>query len=174
MSEGEKQILIIFGLRELLITGDTLLLLDEPDTYLHPEWQRDFVKSIAIVDIEDSKTNYFIASHSPNIISGLKKEQLKIIENIDNKINIREFSFNPFGKPVDMILIDYFGLKGLRYKDIDEKIKKLQEMLIEKKYDTEKFESLFAELEEKIGKDDIDLLSIKLEKIKREKANAKD
>jgi len=96
------------------------------------------------------------------------------MEIIDNKINIREFSFNPFGKPVDMILTDYFGLKGLRYKDIDEKIRKLQEMLIEKKYDTEKFESLFAELEEKIGKDDIDLLSIKLEKIKREKANAKD
>ncbi len=73
-----------------------------------------------------------------------------------------------------MILTDYFGLKGLRYKDIDEKIRKLQVMLIEKKYDAEKFESLFNELEKKIGKDDIDLLSIKLEKIKREKANAKD
>ena len=47
-------------------------------------------------------------------------------------------------------------------------------MLIEKKYDAKKFESLFTELKEKIGNDDIDLLSIKLEKIKREKANAKD
>ena len=172
LSEGEKQFLTIFGLRELMITRDTLFLLDEPDTYLHPEWQRDFVKSI--VDIEDSKTNYFIASHSPNIISGLKKNQLKIIEYLDNKTNIQEFSFNPFGKPVDMILTDYFGLKGLRYKDIDKKIRKLQKMLIEKKYDAEKFESLFTDLENEIGKDDIDLLSIKLEKIKREKANAKD
>ena len=58
-------------------------------------------------------------------------------------------------------------------KDIDKKIRRLQEMLI-KKYDAEQFESLFNELEEKIGKDDIDLLSIKLEKIKIEKANAKD
>jgi len=46
LSEGEKQILTIFGLRELLITGNTFFLLDEPDTYLHPEWQRDFIKSI--------------------------------------------------------------------------------------------------------------------------------
>lgn len=172
LSEGEKQILTIFGLRELMITGDTLFLLDEPDTYLHPEWQRDFVKSM--VDIEDSKTNYFITSHSPNIISGLKKEQLKIFENVDNKTKVREFSFNPFGKPVDVILTDHFGLEGLRFKDIDKKIRKLQGMLIKKEYDVKKFESLLNELEKKIGKDDIDLLSIKLEKMKIEKANAKD
>ena len=172
LSEGEKQILIVFGLRELLITGNTLFLLDEPDTYLHPEWQRDFVKSI--IDIGDSKANYFITTHSPNIISGLKKQELRIIENIDNKTGIREFSFNPFGKPVDMILIDYFGLGGLRFKDIDEKIKTLQTMLISKQYDSDKFEFLFSELEKEIGKDDVDLLSIKLEKIKSEKANAKD
>lgn len=172
LSEGEKQILTVFGLRELMITGDTLLLLDEPDTYLHPEWQRDFVKSI--IDIEDIKTNYIITTHSPNILSGLKKEQLKILENIDNKTNIRDFSFNPFGKPVDVILTDHFGLDGLRFKDVDDKIRILQEMLIETEYDSDKFESLFTELEEKIGKDDIDLLSIKLEKIKREKSNAED
>ena len=172
LSEGEKQILTIFGLRELLITGNTVLLLDEPDTYLHPEWQRDFVKSI--IDIEDSKTNYFITSHSPNIISGLKKEQLKILENIDNKTNVREFSFNPFGKPVHMILTDYFALKGLRFKDIDDKIRELRKMLIEENYNDEEFKFLLTALEKAIGKDDIDLLSIKLEKIKREKANAKD
>lgn len=172
LSEGEKQVLTVFGLRELLITGETLLLLDEPDTYLHPEWQRDFVKSI--IDTEDTKTNYFITTHSPNIISGLKKNQLKIIENIENKTNIREFSFNPFGKPVDMILTDYFGLKGLRYKDIDKKIRNLQEMLIGEKFNAQEFESLLTELEKKIGKDDVDLLSIKLERIKRERTNAKD
>jgi predicted ATPase len=172
LSEGEKQILTIFGLRELLITGNTLFLLDEPDTYLHPEWQRDFVKSI--VNIKHSKTNFLITSHSPNIISGLKKEQLKIIENVDGKTNIREVSFNPFGKPVDIILTDHFGLKGLRYKDIDKKILELQEMLIGDKYDNSKFESLFTDLEHEIGKDDIDLLSIKLEKIKKDKPNAKD
>lgn len=172
LSEGEKQILTVFGLRELMITGDTLLLLDEPDTYLHPEWQRDFIKSI--VNIEDSKINYIITTHSPNILSGLKKEQLKITEDIDNKTNIRDFSFNSFGKPVDVILTDHFGLKGLRFKDVDDKIRILQEMLIAKEYDADKFESLFTELEEKIGKDDIDLLSIKFEKNKREKANAKD
>jgi len=172
LSEGEKQILTIFGLRELLITGNTFYLLDEPDTYLHPEWQRDFIKSI--IDTEDTKTNYFITSHSPNIISGLKKYQLKIIENLDNKTNIQEFSFNPFGKPVDMILTDFFRLKGLRYKDVEIKIGKLQDMLSKNEYDAEIFASLFNELEEKIGKDDKDLLSIKLEKIKKEKANAKD
>lgn len=173
LSEGEKQILIVYGLKELLITENSLFLFDEPDTYLHPEWQKDFIEHLIKSD-EKSKTNYFITSHSPNIISGLHKNQLKIIENIDNKTSVREFSFNPYGKPVDMILIDYFGLKGLRYKEIDEKIQNLKKLLKTQNYDKNQFNNLLEELENQIGRDDIDLLSIKLEKIRMEKANEKD
>lgn len=173
LSEGEKQILIVYGLKELLITENSLFLFDEPDTYLHPEWQKNFIEHLIKSD-ENSKANYYVTSHSPNIISGLQKSQLKIIENIDNKTSVREFSFNPYGKPVDMILIDYFGLSGLRFKEIDEKIQILKKLLKTKNYDKNQFNTLLEELEEKIGKDDIDLLSIKLEKIRMEKENEKD
>lgn len=173
LSEGEKQILIVYGLKELLITENSLFLFDEPDTYLHPEWQKNFIEHLIKSD-ENNKTNYFITSHSPNIISGLHKNQLKIIENLNNKTSVREFSFNPYGKPVDMILIDYFGLSGLRFKEVDEKIQNLKKLLKTKNYDKNQFDKLLEELENKIGKDDIELLSIKLEKIRMEKANEKD
>ncbi|NCO31970.1 AAA family ATPase [bacterium] len=171
LSEGEKQFLILYGLKELLITDNSIFLLDEPDTYLHPAWQRDFVKSL--IDMEDTKTNYLITSHSPNIISGLKREQLRILENIENKTNIRDFSFNPYGQPVDRILIDYFDLKGLRYIDVEKEITELQEMLTLDKFNLEEFTSLYTKLEKLIGKDDIDLLSIKLEKLRRANLNEK-
>ena len=172
LSEGEKQILIVYGLKELLVTENTLFLFDEPDTYLHPEWQKEFIDNLMKYN-ENTKNNYLITSHSPNIISGLHKNQLKIIKNIDGKTVLREFSFNPYGKPVDMILIDYFGLNGLRFKEVDAKIQELKKILKTKDYDKAQFDSLFKELENQIGKDDIDLSSIKLEKIRMEKQNEK-
>ena len=79
LSEGEKQFLTIIGLRELLITGNTLFLLDEPDTYLHPGWQRDFVKQL--VESEDSRINYFITTHSPQLLSALHEDNVRIMDN---------------------------------------------------------------------------------------------
>lgn len=168
LSEGEKQLLIILGLKELLVTENTLFLLDEPDTYLHPKWQREFIQN-ALVQGMDSKSSFIISSHSANIISGLKKRQLKIINKENNQSILKDFSFNPYGKPVDQLLIDFFDVKGLRFKEIDEKIDFLQKYLYSENYSEEIFESKLEELGHDIGKDDIDYLKLKLEKIKRDK-----
>ena len=168
LSEGEKQLLIILGLKELLATENTLFLLDEPDTYLHPKWQREFIQNVLLQEM-DSKSSFIISSHSANIISGLKKRQLKIINKENNKSILKDFSFNPYGKPVDQLLIDFFDVKGLRFKEVDEKINFLQKYLYSKDYSEEIFESKLEELGQAIGKDDIDYLKLKLEKIKRDK-----
>lgn len=168
LSEGEKQLLVILGLKELLATENTLFLLDEPDTYLHPKWQREFVQEVLIQGI-DSKSSFILTSHSANIISGLRKKQLKIINKENNKSILKDFLFNPYGKPVDQLLIDFFDLKGLRFKEVDEKIDFLQKYLYLKDYSEEIFESKLEELGQDIGKDDIDYLKLKLEKIKRDK-----
>lgn len=168
LSEGEKQLLVILGLKELLATENTLFLLDEPDTYLHPKWQREFIQN-ALVHGIDSKSSFIISSHSANIISGLRKKQLKIINKENNKSILKDFSFNPYGKPVDQLLIDFFDVKGLRFKEVDEKINFLQEYLFSKDYSEEIFENGLEELGKEIGKDDIDYLKLKLEKIKRDK-----
>ena len=168
LSEGEKQLLVILGLKELLATENTLFLLDEPDTYLHPKWQREFVQEVLIQGI-DSKSSFILTSHSANIISGLRKKQLKIINKENNKSILKDFSFNPYGKPVDQLLIDFFDVKGLRFKEVDEKIDFLQKYLYSKNYSEEIFENKLEELGHDIGKDDIDYLKLKLEKIKRDK-----
>ena len=168
LSEGEKQLLVILGLKELLATENTLFLLDEPDTYLHPKWQREFVQEVLIQGI-DSKSSFILTSHSANIISGLRKKQLKIINKENNKSILKDFLFNPYGKPVDQLLIDFFDVKGLRFKEVDEKINFLQKYLFSKDYSEEIFETKLEELGQEIGKDDIDYLKLKLEKIKRDK-----
>ncbi len=170
LSEGEKQLLIITGLRELLAGGNTLFLLDEPDTYLHPEWKRAFVYEFFKED--DRFQNFtIVTSHSPNIISGLKKGQLKILKNENGKSVLKHFTINPYGKPVDQILIDFFGVKGLRYKGVEDELNTLWELVKNNKYAEPEFEELFKKLEEEIGKDDEELTALKIEVIKRSKEN---
>lgn len=174
LSEGEKQLLTILGLKELLATKNTLFLLDEPDTYLHPKWQRDFVQKVLVQDDTfDSKTSFIITSHSANIISGLRKNQLKVIGKEDNKALLKSISFNPYGKPVDMLLIDFFNLTGLRFREVDEEIERLRKYLYRDDYNEKIFLEDLEKLSQDIGKDDIDIARLKMEKIKRDK-NAKD
>ena len=117
LSEGEKQRLIIIALREMLAANEnSLFLLDEPDTYLHPKWKRTFIANFQSENPETDKflAYYFITTHSPGIVSGMKKEQLHILQKTDGYGQTRTFAFNPYGKPEDQILLDFFGLTGLR------------------------------------------------------------
>ena len=174
LSEGEKQLLTILGLKELLSTENTLFLLDEPDTYLHPKWQRDFIQKVLVQeDTLDSKTSFIVTSHSANIISGLRKKQLKVIDKENNKAMLKEISFNPYGKPVDMLLIDFFNLTGLRFREVDEEIERLKNYLSSDSYHEETFLEDLEKLGNDIGKDDLDIARLKMAKIKRDK-NAKD
>ncbi|MFK5975109.1 MAG: AAA family ATPase [Sulfurovum sp.] len=173
LSEGEKQLLTILGLKELLATENTLFLLDEPDTYLHPKWQRDFVQKVLVQkDTLDSKTSFIVSSHSANILSGIRKKQLRIMKKEDNKAILREFSFNPYGKPVDELLIDFFKLEGLRFREVDEEIERLKKYLYLADYSEEIFLEYLEKLANEIGKDDMDISRLKMAKIKRDK-NAK-
>lgn len=170
LSEGEKQLLTIIGLKELLAADNSLFILDEPDTYLHPEWKRDFIFSFLTEDPElVDKNFYFVTTHSPNVISGLKREQLKILENIEGKSKLRDFTFNPYGQRVDKILLDFFSVDGLRFKKIEEEFSKLKKLVLENQYDSDEFKTLYASLEKALGKSDIELLQIKLEVAKRKK-----
>lgn len=174
LSEGEKQLLVVLGLKELLATENTLFLLDEPDTYLHPKWQRDFVQKVLVQeDTFDSKTSFIVSSHSANILSGIRKKQLKIIKKEDNKAILRNFSFDPYGKPVDELLIDFFKLEGLRFREVDEEIKRLKKYLYLDEYNEKVFLDDLEKLSDDIGKDDMDIARLKMAKIKRDR-NAKD
>jgi predicted ATP-binding protein involved in virulence len=149
-----------------LIGEHTLLLFDEPDTYLHPSWQSAFMDEI----VEYSKhAQFVVTSHSPNIISSLQKMQLNILHQADGKTVTKVFSGNPYGKKFDQILIDYFGLEGLRNAAVTKAFDELWEMLNEDDYKSDTFVSRFKALESKIGASDDDLTTIRLEIARKER-----
>lgn len=173
LSEGEKQLLIITGLKELLAADNSLFLLDEPDTYLHPEWKREFVYNLFKEEEDLFKNFSIITTHSPNVLSALKKGQLNVLVNENGKSRIKNISFNPYGKPVDDLLIDFFDLEGLRYKKVQQQLNDAWDFIRANNYESQEFKRRFTLLEKDLGKSDKALIDIRLEIAKRNKLNEK-
>ena len=52
------------------INKDTLLILDEPETNLHPAWQKKYAEVVA--KLCDSGANILINTHSPYMVESLR------------------------------------------------------------------------------------------------------
>lgn len=77
-SEGEKQLANLLLLLDLTKEYKALFLLDEFDSYLHPTWQREFVKLINNTDI---RGQIIFTTHSPASISKVQRENVFIMKN---------------------------------------------------------------------------------------------
>jgi predicted ATP-dependent endonuclease of OLD family len=68
LAMGSKMFLIIKTLMEGGHCGSkTLLVLDEPESHLHPEWQNIFAETIVLL-VKYLKTKVVITTHSPNFL----------------------------------------------------------------------------------------------------------
>jgi predicted ATPase len=68
LSSGEQQEIIL--LYELLfkVKEDSLVLIDEPETSMHIEWQRQFIPDLKRIRQVNNNLSFLIATHSPQII----------------------------------------------------------------------------------------------------------
>lgn len=167
LSEGEQQALIIKGLTEFLSGRNTLFLFDEPDTYLHPEWQRQFIPEIqtTVDNALDSENYYLIATHSPNIVSGIEKDSLFVLEHGD----VKEIPFNSYGKNVESLLIDFFNVEGVRNKYVESLLTEVQNMVKNKQFDSPDFKNKFQELKDILRPTAPEIVNINLEIAKSRK-----
>ena len=71
LATGSKMFFIIKKLlRNGLLDDRTMLVLDEPESHLHPEWINKFAE-ILVVLIKDIKLNVLLTTHSPNLMLAL-------------------------------------------------------------------------------------------------------
>ena len=110
-STGEKQIIYRVGslLKDLGNLDGALVLIDEPETSLHPKWQRKYVQFLTDV-FDGLDIQFIIATHSPYILQGLKNSN-SICYKIDrNKKQVEEevgFYKNMIGGGPSLNLINY-------------------------------------------------------------------
>lgn len=154
LSEGEKQMILSIGLSLVLNQSNLLFLLDEPDVSLHPKWQQDFITNFTNGLNEESMA--VITTHSPSLASDLSGKNLTLIR----KGRVVTKSFKYYGKKIDDILYDYFGLESTRNKDVSRRIEELWNMIQANTYNSNEFITLKEELSKIIGNDDSEIMAM--------------
>lgn len=149
LSEGEQQAITIKGLMELVTSENTLFLFDEPDTYLHPSWQRIFIETL-IQFAERSETTmsqFLITTHSPQLLSNAnpEKSEVQIMEDGE----IVEVTPKYYGRDISTVLYEMMGVEG-RNKKVAKALSILfrlieDEKLVEAKKEFEKLADLLGE-----------------------------
>lgn len=129
-SEGEKQLITVIGLKELISGESNLFLLDEPDTYLHPSWQNLLVNQF----LENQSNNTIATTHSVNILKNISKKHIFILKNIDNEIKVFEPPKSTFGRDVNSILNEAMEVNE-RNSQMDKLLDEYFEIISQKNFD---------------------------------------
>lgn len=78
LSEGEKQLALLFLLTAFTAENNCLYIFDEFDAYLHLNWQRNFASIITNLEING---HIVFSTHSPATISNMKRQNVFIMNN---------------------------------------------------------------------------------------------
>ncbi|MBP7653548.1 AAA family ATPase [Candidatus Dependentiae bacterium] len=76
-SDGQFQSIYLYSLLESFQDRNCLTLMDEPDSFLHPEWQFEFLKQTNMISEPARRKNHvLLTTHSPSTIAALEQERL--------------------------------------------------------------------------------------------------
>jgi len=80
-SDGQFQSVYIYSIVELFKDRNCITLLDEPDSFLHPEWQFDFLKQVFEITDTTAKNNHVLmSSHSAATLCSLDDQQISLLK----------------------------------------------------------------------------------------------
>lgn len=102
-----------FGIVQLLLKNGslndkTLLIIDEPESHLHPQWIIEYARLIVLLN-KHIGMKFFIASHNPDMVSAIKfiaeKEQVDDTTNfyLAEKYSKFNYTFKNLNKEIDPI-----------------------------------------------------------------------
>jgi energy-coupling factor transporter ATP-binding protein EcfA2 len=87
-SDGQFQSVYIYSIIELFKDRNCITLLDEPDSFLHHEWQFDFLKQVLEIADTTAKNNHVLmSSHSAVTLIPHNKKKIKFFDIKNNYAN---------------------------------------------------------------------------------------
>ncbi|HBM2885205.1 TPA: ATP-binding protein [Klebsiella variicola] len=79
MSSGELCVLLMLFKINSKIKDNSLILIDEPEISLHPAWQKEIIPSLEKCFSSYKGCHFIIATHSPQIVSGIPEENSCVV-----------------------------------------------------------------------------------------------
>ena len=128
LSDGESQLLQILAILKLYSQENTLFLLDEPETHLNPAWRTSFHKYVSDAlnaGNKGTKSQVFLSTHSPFMVSSLKRQNVYQFRRDDNGfIRMNMVQNETYGASFDVLIKELFGLRSLISQSVIEEIRK--------------------------------------------------
>ncbi|WP_109465255.1 ATP-dependent nuclease [Albibacillus kandeliae] len=88
-SDGQFQSIYIYSISELFKDRNCISLLDEPDSFLHPEWQFDFLKQvIEITEVASQSNHVLLSSHSASTVARSREEEIRMFEFDGDRVSV--------------------------------------------------------------------------------------
>lgn len=122
-SSGEKHILYSFANIFNSIKENSVVLIDEPEISLHPNWQIKYISFLKKVFADYKSCHFIIASHSHYMVSDLNPETSSLITvNIDDGgKHFKTIDYSTYAWSAENILYNIFEVRTFRnyYFDMD-------------------------------------------------------
>lgn len=126
-SSGKFHFLTTMIAIQTSIEQNSLILIDEPETSLHPNWQMGYIHNLKKIFKTWHGSHFLIVSHSHFFVSDLPGESSEIIALNGNapKIHAEALKFDTFGWSPDEILYKIFEVRTVRNHFFELDLRKL-------------------------------------------------
>ncbi len=114
---------------------DGIILIDELELHLHPEWQTRIVDILLNVF---PKAQFVASTHSPHIIQNAESNQIIALENHSGTVTQRSLADSEYGFQgwsIEEVLNDVMGMEDTRTNEFNSEIKAFGEGVSKENYD---------------------------------------
>jgi len=88
-SDGQFQTIYLFAITEIFKDANSITLMDEPDSFLHPEWQADCAEQVQRVSAQAAQTNHVLmTSHSAVTLIKSANDRVRYFDLREGLVNI--------------------------------------------------------------------------------------
>lgn len=143
LSSGEYHLFSTMLAVGFALERQAVLLVDEPENNLHPQWQRDLMASIfKICDQVEMNGHVIVSTHSPLIV-GAVPEGSSIV---DLSADEPRLSFVLFGASSDELLLSQFGVGSSRNSVVVDTVQRAVSLIERGDFTSEEFRALTPKL----------------------------
>ena len=108
--------------KDAVVESKGIVMIDELDLHLHPNWQRHIVN-----DLKQAfpKLQFVVATHSPFIVQSLNSDELINLDNLTPQ------AFAPNTLPLNKVATEIMDVDSIRSEDFEEKYEAAKQQLID-------------------------------------------
>lgn len=140
-SSGEQAVVLTFLGIASEIEDSSLVIIDEPEISLHPEWQEKFIELLRSTFNGYQGCHFILATHSPLLLSRIDGESCSVVTMDDLSITpAKELS----RKSADYQLAEAFGTPGYRNEYLAREGLSALRLANHRKYDSAEFKEKIA------------------------------